>query len=78
MPSSILTPFDRGDKFAAYRSLASLREHVIVDINTKRVECYRRTPENEWLLHDYIDEENCEFSSLGLSVPVAEIFEDVE
>ena len=70
--------FDRGDKFAAYRSLASLKEYVIVDINALRIECYRRTPDNEWLLHDYTGEENCEFSSLGITVPVAEIFEDVE
>ena len=76
--SDSTTAFDRGDKFAAYRRLASLKEYVIVDINALRVECYRRTPDDEWLLHDYTGEENCEFSSLGLIVPLAEIFEDVE
>ncbi|WP_404358347.1 Uma2 family endonuclease [Methylotuvimicrobium sp. KM1] len=69
--------FDRGDKFAAYRSLESLKEYVIVDIDALRVECYRRTADNEWLLHDYTGQQDCRFASLDLTVPLAEIFEDV-
>lgn len=70
--------FDRGGKFAAYRLLASLQEYVIVDIKTKRLEFYRRTSDNDWLLHDSVHDEFCEFKSLGLSVPLTEIFENVE
>lgn len=70
--------FDRGAKFVAYRSLESLKEYLIVDIDCKRVECFRRTPDNEWLLHDYVGEANCELSSLNISVPLAEFFEDLE
>lgn len=69
--------FDRGDKFAAYRSLETLNEYVIVDIVPRRVECYRRTPENDWLMHEYLADELCEFPSLGVAVPMAEIFENV-
>lgn len=69
--------FDRGNKFAAYRSLASLKEYVIVDIAPRRVECYRRTPENDWLMHEYLADDDCEFTSLGVTVPMAEIFENV-
>ncbi len=69
--------FDRGDKFAAYRKLESLKEYVIVDIGPRRVECYRRTPENDWLMHEYLADDVCEFQSLGVSVPMAEIFENV-
>jgi len=68
--------FDRGDKFAAYRKLESLKEYVIVDIAPRRVECYRRTPENDWLMHEYLADDVCEFQSLGVSVPMAEIFEN--
>jgi len=70
--------FDRGAKFVAYRSLESLMEYVIVDIDSKRVECFRRTPDNEWLLHDYVGEVDCELTSLNFSVPLAEFFEDLE
>ena len=70
--------YDRGGKFAAYRDLKSLQEYVIVDIDSRRVECFRRTIENEWLLHDYHGEVNCELHSLGISLALSEIFEDIE
>jgi len=70
--------YDRGGKFVAYRSLESLQEYVIVDIDARRVECFRRTTDNEWLLHDYYGNVNCEFQSLGISLALADIFEDIE
>ncbi len=70
--------YDRGGKFVSYRKLESLQEYLIVDIDARRVECFRRTANNDWLLHDYIGEVDCELSSLGLSLPLAEIFEDIE
>jgi Uma2 family endonuclease len=70
--------FDRGTKFVAYRSLESLKEYIIVDIDSKRVECFRRTADNEWLLHDYVGEVDCELTSLNFSVPLTEFFEDLK
>ncbi|MDD1622916.1 MAG: Uma2 family endonuclease [Methylococcaceae bacterium] len=70
--------YDRGGKFVAYRKLESLQEYLIVDIDNRRVECFRRTADNDWLLHDYVGEVDCHLNSLGLSLPLAEIFEDIE
>ncbi len=70
--------YDRGDKFAAYRKLPSLQEYLIVDIDARRVECFRRTADNDWLLHDYADETECELHSLNIRLPMSEIFEDIE
>ncbi|PPD31096.1 MAG: hypothetical protein CTY19_14840 [Methylomonas sp.] len=70
--------FDRGGKFAAYRKLDSLKEYLIVDIDDRRVECFRRMTDNNWLLHDYIDDEDCELTSLNISLPMTDIFEDIE
>lgn len=69
--------YDRGGKFVAYRKLDSLQEYLIVDVDNRRVECFRRTNHNDWLLHDYVGEADCELTSLGLSLPMAEIFEDI-
>ncbi|MGY6275925.1 Uma2 family endonuclease [Methylomonas sp. MgM2] len=69
--------YDRGGKFAAYRGLESLQEYVIVDIDSRRVECFRRTSNNEWLLHDYHGEVSCEFQSLDIGLALADIFEDI-
>jgi len=69
--------YDRGAKFAAYRQLASLKEYVLVDIKTRRVECFRRTADNDWLLHDYSAEQVCDFASLDVAIEIADIFEDI-
>ena len=34
--------FDRGDKFADYQNLESLREYVLINTKRQRVECFRR------------------------------------
>lgn len=69
--------YDRGGKFVAYRKLESLKEYLIIDIDARRVECFRRTTDNDWLLHDYFGEVDCELNSLGLRLPLTEIFEDI-
>lgn len=69
--------FDRGGKFAAYRNLPSLQEYVIIDIESRRVECFRRTGDNGWLLQDYIGEQICQFAAIGVTMTLAEVFEDV-
>jgi Uma2 family endonuclease len=70
--------FDRGDKFAAYRSLASLQEYVLVDIPSRRVESFRRTAGPDWLFHEHRPEvEGCHVPASEVSVPCAEIFENI-
>ncbi|NOR70633.1 MAG: Uma2 family endonuclease [Methylomarinum sp.] len=69
--------YDRGDKFAAYRQIASLKEYVLIDIKAQRVESFRRTENDDWLLHVTEAQEMCDFVSLELSVAMADIFEDV-
>ena len=41
--------FDRGDKFAYYRTVPSLREYVLVSQHSPIVEVYHRQDENSWL-----------------------------
>lgn len=69
--------YDRGAKFAAYRHIPSLKEYVLVDIKTQRLDCFRRTEHNDWLLHVVDTQENCNFISVELSAPMVDIFEDV-
>ena len=69
--------YDRGAKFAAYRQLASLKEYILVDIANRRLDCFRRADNNDWLLHVVDAQEKCDFVSLEVSVAMADIFEDV-
>ncbi len=69
--------FDRGDKFAAYRQLPSLKEYLLVDIKARRVESYRRTADNDWLLHVAEGDSCCDMVSLELAIELADVFEDI-
>lgn len=70
--------FDRGDKFAAYRTLPTLQEYILVDIPSRRVESFRRATDQEWLFHPYpADAGECRIACLDLSLSHDEIFENV-
>ncbi len=69
--------FDRGGKFAHYRSLASLREYVLIDCERVAVDVFRREVNGHWVLYPYGPGETVELDSLGLSLPVAAIYEEV-
>jgi Uma2 family endonuclease len=69
---------DRGAKFAAYRMIANLQEYVLIDIDARRVEVFRRQSAGEWLLHDYATESACRFDSVGLELGMERVFEDIE
>jgi Uma2 family endonuclease len=70
--------FDRGDKFAAYRKVKSLREYVIVDIDARRIECFRLDATGHWVLHEFSGDVHCELESVRCSIPITAVFEDAE
>ncbi len=45
--------YDRGDKFAAYRLLSSLREVLLVDPDSRRCDLYRKGADGLWVLHPF-------------------------
>lgn len=69
--------FDRGRKFGLYRSLASLREYVLIDPERLTVDVFRRDASGHWVLYPYEGQDEVEFASLEFRVPLAEIFENV-
>ena len=70
--------FDRGGKFAAYRTLPSLSEYLLIDPHSGRLELYRRNPENQWVLHTPQGDTPLELSSVELSLDRATVFEDAQ
>ena len=52
--------YDRSQKFALYRRLASLQEYILVDPDTRRVEGFRRGEDGLWVLHDMSQDEAME------------------
>lgn len=69
---------DRGNKFAAYRLLDSLREYVLVSIEQRRIEVFRRDDTGHWVLYPFAADETLDLNSVDLRCPVAELFEGVD
>ena len=70
--------FDRGKKFAAYRTIPNLKEYLLVDPDSGRVELYRRNSENQWVLHALERDAKLELASIELTLDRATLFEDAE
>ena len=70
--------YDRGLKFAAYRQLESLKEYVLIDPDTRRVEVFRRNERLNFELHDQTGHAELVLESVGLQLPMAELFDGVE
>lgn len=69
--------YDRGEKFAHYRRLASLQEYVLVAQDRMRVEHYLRDGEH-WILTELNQPETVlELPSIECQVPLRDIYDKV-
>ena len=67
--------YDRGEKFAHYRHLASLQAYVLVSQDQIRVEHFRRH-EKQWIFTDFQRrEETLPLPSIQCELPLQEIYE---
>ncbi|WP_437312305.1 Uma2 family endonuclease [Sorangium sp. So ce388] len=69
--------YDRGEKFAHYQAIPSLREYVLVSYQRRRVEVLRRNDDGTWTLHDVRESSVAELASIGCSLPLDEVYQGV-
>lgn len=69
--------FDRGLKFSHYRSLASLEEYALVDLDTRSTDVYRKGLDGLWVLHPFAKDETVTLASVALSLTPVQLFADV-
>ncbi len=69
--------YDRGLKFSHYRSLASLEEYVLIDLDTRNTDCYRKGADGLWVLHPFARGEAVSLASVALELSAAQLFADV-
>ena len=71
--------YDRGDKFAYYRTIETFQEYLLIDQYSPHVEHYVKQATKQWLFTEYDDLES---SFMLVSVPVkitlSELYEAVE
>jgi Uma2 family endonuclease len=70
--------FDRGDKFADYKSIETLEEYVLVHQKQVLVEQFQRKRENLWLPMIYRSGAIVTFASVGFSCPIEQIYENLD
>lgn len=78
----ILSPstesYDRGRKFAAYRTLASLQEVLLVPQDEPRVELYTRQSDHRWVLSEATGlDAVVQLSAVGCELSLREIFDKI-
>lgn len=70
--------YDRSQKFALYRRLASLREYILVDPDTRRIEAFRYTADGSWVFHDMSQDREMAAPSVACAVPMAQVFDGID
>ena len=67
---------DRGKKFGWYRACPDIQEYMLVAAEYQEVQVYQREQHNLWTLRNFGPGDTVTLARLGISIPVAEIYED--
>jgi Uma2 family endonuclease len=69
--------YDRGGKFAAYRTLQTLREYLLVDPETRQCDLFRLGADGLWVLHPTPNGGDVRLTSVDLTIPAATLWDEV-
>lgn len=71
--------YDRDEKFAAYRTIPSFWEYILIDQYTMHVEQYCKTDNNKWIFSEYEDgDEMLSLASVSFQIDLADIYDNVD
>jgi Uma2 family endonuclease len=71
--------YDRDDKFAAYRSIPSFQEYLLIDQYRVRVEQYSKTDANKWIFSEYSSMgDRLMLTSVQVEIAIADLYENIE
>jgi Uma2 family endonuclease len=80
--AEVLSPstaaYDRGSKFASYRRLPTLQEYLLVDLDSRRCDLFRKGDDGLWVLHPFEPGQTLQLASVGLEIGAEQLFADVE
>ena len=81
LTAAVLSPstaaYDRGLKFSHYRSIASLQEFILIDLDTCSADCYRKGADGLWVLQPFARDEAVTLASVALELGAAQLFAEV-
>lgn len=70
--------YDRGDKFASYRQLPALHEYLLVDVDSRRCDLFRKRDDGLWVLHPSNADEPVQLASVDLLLSADALWADLE
>ncbi|HYW21399.1 MAG TPA: Uma2 family endonuclease [Nodularia sp. (in: cyanobacteria)] len=71
--------YDRDEKFAAYRTISSFKEYILIDQYTMHVEHYCKTNNNKWIFSEYDDGDvTLNLAAVPCQVLLADIYDQVD
>ncbi|MDJ0675966.1 MAG: Uma2 family endonuclease [Calothrix sp. MO_167.B42] len=71
--------YDKDQKFAAYRTIASFQEYILIDQYTMQVEQYFKTGNNSWTFSEYGGSDTkISLNSFTFEIDLADIYDKVE
>jgi Uma2 family endonuclease len=71
--------YDRDEKFAAYRTIPTFREYLLIDQYKIQVEQYSKTESNKWVFTEYNSiESQISLLSIPVEIFLADIYESIE
>jgi Uma2 family endonuclease len=71
--------YDRDEKFAAYRTISSFQEYLLIDQYTIHVEQYSKTDNNRWIFTEYEDADvTISLASISFEISLADIYDKVD
>ena len=68
--------YDRGKKLKHYLACSSIREYLLVDARSMRIEMYRKE-QKKWVYMAFEADDEVELTTLGIHFPVTDAYEDV-
>jgi Uma2 family endonuclease len=69
--------FDRGDKFAHYKTIPEFEEYVLIHQKQILLERFERQSDRLWIPQIYQTGDTIDFSSIGFSCPIEALYENI-
>jgi Uma2 family endonuclease len=71
--------YDRDEKFAAYRSIRSFQEYLLIDRYRLRVDRYSKTDANKWIFSECsCMGDRLTLTSVNVEISLADLYENIE
>ncbi|GAP96413.1 Uma2 family endonuclease [Leptolyngbya sp. NIES-2104] len=71
--------YDRGEKFAAYRTIATFQEYLLINQSQRHLEHYVKQSANQWLFTEYNgNEARVSLATVPVEFALADLYENLE